>query len=148
MSYRGLKRWKSDTQAHTRTHTHTHTHTSRRQIKITFLDILDYSEHSDTNISIFFRENIASSARKQNVIKAWRIVNFCFLRTQAFFLSKGKDKLIISSQYLAEKTNCVELTVLSKNVPHERTESIGEIQESPRATPFKLLLMFPVFWAW
>ena len=27
-----------------RTHTHTHTHTSGRQLKITFLDILDYSE--------------------------------------------------------------------------------------------------------
>ena len=49
MSYRGFKRWKSDT--YTRTHTHTHTHTSGRQLKITFLDVSDYSEYSDTNIS-------------------------------------------------------------------------------------------------
>ena len=33
---------------------HTHTHISGRQLKITFLDILHYSEYSDTNISIFF----------------------------------------------------------------------------------------------
>ena len=32
-------------------HTSTHTHTSGRQLKITFLDVLDYSEYSDTNIS-------------------------------------------------------------------------------------------------
>ena len=61
MSYRGFKRWKSDT------HTHTCTHTSGRQLKVTFLDVLDYSEYSDTNISkfFFFHENIASSVRKQ-----------------------------------------------------------------------------------
>ena len=29
---------------------HTHTHTSGRQLKITFLDVLDYSEYLDTNI--------------------------------------------------------------------------------------------------
>ena len=36
-----------------RTHTHTrkHAHTSGRQLKITFLDVLDYSEYSDTSIS-------------------------------------------------------------------------------------------------
>ena len=49
-SYRGLKHCNSDTYAHT----HTHTHTSGRQLKITFLDVLDYSEYSDTNISKFF----------------------------------------------------------------------------------------------
>ena len=43
------------THKHSRTHAHTHTHTSGRQLKITFLDVLDYSEYSDTNISnIFF----------------------------------------------------------------------------------------------
>ena len=31
--------------------TYAHTHTSGRQLKITFLDVLDYSEYSDTNIS-------------------------------------------------------------------------------------------------
>ena len=60
MSYRGLKRLKSDTyaQMHTREHTHTraraHTHTSGRQLQITFLDVLHDSEYSDTNISNFF----------------------------------------------------------------------------------------------
>ena len=42
-----------------------HTHTSGRQLKIIFLDVLDHSEYSDTNISIFFHENIASLVRKQ-----------------------------------------------------------------------------------
>ena len=32
---------------------HTHTHTSGRQLKITFLDVLDYSDYSVTNISKF-----------------------------------------------------------------------------------------------
>ena len=32
----------------------THTHTSGRQLKIKFLEVLDYSEYSDTNISNFF----------------------------------------------------------------------------------------------
>ena len=36
---------------HIHTRTRTHTHTSGRQLKITFLDVLDYSEYSDTNIS-------------------------------------------------------------------------------------------------
>ena len=45
MSYRSFKRWKSDT------YSHTQTHASGRQLKITFLDVLDYSECSDTNIS-------------------------------------------------------------------------------------------------
>ena len=50
-------------------HTRTYTHTSGRQLKITFFDILDYSEYSNTNISIFFHENkkffITFSLRKQ-----------------------------------------------------------------------------------
>ena len=37
-----------------RTHMHTRVHTSGRQLKITFLDVLDYSEYSDANISKFF----------------------------------------------------------------------------------------------
>ena len=58
MSYWGLTRWKSDTYAHTCT--------SVRQLKIKFLDALDYSEYSDTDISkFFFYENIASLVRKQ-----------------------------------------------------------------------------------
>ena len=64
MSYRGCKRRKSDTY----TLTHTHTQTSGRQLKITFVDVLDYSEYSDTNNSKKkkkFDENIASSVRNQ-----------------------------------------------------------------------------------
>ena len=49
MSYRGFKRLKSDTYTHK--YTRTHTHTSGHQLKITFLDVLDYSEHSDTKDS-------------------------------------------------------------------------------------------------
>ena len=66
MSYRGLKRWKSDTHGNT----HTHTHTSALQLKITFFDVLDYSEYSDTNISKkkIFHENIAFLVRKQNYV--------------------------------------------------------------------------------
>ena len=43
MSYRDFKRWKSDT--------YTHSHISGRQLKITFLDVSDYSECSDNNNS-------------------------------------------------------------------------------------------------
>ena len=35
-------------------HTRINTHTSGRQLKIKFLDVLDYSEYFDTNISNFF----------------------------------------------------------------------------------------------
>ena len=44
--------WNIENQTHT--HKRTHTHTSGRQLKITFLDVLDYSEYSDTYISKFF----------------------------------------------------------------------------------------------
>ena len=47
MSYQGFKSLKSDTY----THAHTRTHTSGHQLKITFLNVLDYSEYSDTNIA-------------------------------------------------------------------------------------------------
>ena len=47
----GVSNVENRTHTHTRTHAHTHTHTSERQLKITFLDVLDYSEYSDTNIS-------------------------------------------------------------------------------------------------
>ena len=68
----------SNVENRTHTHTHTHTHTSGRQLKIPFLDVLDYSEYSDTNISKknFFTKT-ASSVRKQNSlifqIKQFRI---------------------------------------------------------------------------
>ena len=35
-------------------------------LKITFLDVLDYSEYFDTNISNFFYLNIGSLMRKHN----------------------------------------------------------------------------------
>ena len=87
MSYRGFKRWKSDT------YTRTHTHTSGRQLKITSLDVLDYSEYSDTNISkFFFHENIASSVRKQNYSK---------FELKIFQLLKNfKKPKIFKSQYI------------------------------------------------
>ena len=66
MSYRVLKLWKSDTDAHT--------HKSGRQLKITFLDILEYSEYSETNIlkKKKIHENIASLVRKRNDSKVIR----------------------------------------------------------------------------
>ena len=60
MNYSGLKIRKSST------YTHIHTHTSRRQLKLIFLDTLDRSEYSDTDISISFNENIVFSVKKQN----------------------------------------------------------------------------------
>ena len=51
---------------YTQTHTRTHTHTSGRQLNITLLDVLDYSEYSDTiSKKKIFHENIAFSVRKQ-----------------------------------------------------------------------------------
>ena len=58
ISYRYLKpflsyrRWNIENRTHT--HIRTDTHTSEHQLKISFLDVLDYSEYSDTNISNFF----------------------------------------------------------------------------------------------
>ena len=67
MSYQDLKSWKLDTGAQTRwimriwkvenrtqTHKRARAHTSGQQLKITFLDVLDYSEYFDTNVSKFF----------------------------------------------------------------------------------------------
>ena len=60
-----------------RTHTHTHTHTSGRQLKMKFLDVLDYSEYSDTNTS-----------------------NFCFSRKHSFLSEEAKCKLFTSFEFL------------------------------------------------
>ena len=55
MNYSGLKIRKS----------RTYTHTPGRQLKIIFLDVLDHSEYSNTNISIFLYIKIASLVKKQ-----------------------------------------------------------------------------------
>ena len=56
----------SNVENRTHTHTRAHAHTSGRQLKITFLEVLDYSEYSDTNITkINFCTKTASSVRKQ-----------------------------------------------------------------------------------
>ena len=47
----GVSNVENRTHTHTRTQARTHTHTSGRQLIITFLDVLDYSEYSDTNTS-------------------------------------------------------------------------------------------------
>ena len=52
---------KVESQVHT--YTNTYTHTAGRRLKITFLDVLDYSEYSDTNISNFY-------LTKQSVLSA------------------------------------------------------------------------------
>ena len=89
---------------HTRTHTptHTNTHTSGRQLKIKFLDVLDYSEYSDTNSrNFFFHENIASSVRKQNHLKRKKIwfncsqsgFEFFFWFDDEYISSSGSNRL-------------------------------------------------------
>ena len=80
------------THTHTRitahTHTHTHTHTSWRQLKIKFVGVLDYSEYSDTNMSKKnFRENIASSVRKQKSI-IWGLGSKSTWITRVIFFAK------------------------------------------------------------
>ena len=66
--FQTLKIGHTHTHTHTRAHAHAHTHASGRQLKITFLDVLDYSEYSGTNISkkILFTKT-AFSVRKQNM---------------------------------------------------------------------------------
>ena len=72
MIYRALKRWKSDTQAHT--------DTSGRQIKITYLDVLDYSGYLDTNIwkkkfhEIVFIDIIHEGTLIKNLLDLWYLV--------------------------------------------------------------------------
>ena len=66
MSYRGCKRRKSDTYTHTRARTHTLT--SGRQLKITFLDVLDYSEYSDTRKKNFSRKHSFLSEEAKDLI--------------------------------------------------------------------------------
>ena len=64
MIHSGLKIWKLNIHTHVRT-----------PAKITFLDILDYSEYFDTNISIFFfYENsfFSEKAKEKNVKKTQR----------------------------------------------------------------------------
>ena len=55
---------------------HTFLFTSGRQLKITFLNVLDYFKYSDTNISkkIFFRENsfLSEEAKKQYIFKTYQ----------------------------------------------------------------------------
>ena len=73
MSYQGLKRWKSDTHAHTRARAHTYPDASW---KSNFFDVLDYSEYSDTNIS----------------------KNFFFSRKHSFLSQEAKWKIYKSIQ--------------------------------------------------
>ena len=64
MNYGGLKIRKSSTY----THTNSYTHTSERQLKIIFLDVLDHSEYSDTNISIFFSRKQSFPGEEARII--------------------------------------------------------------------------------
>ena len=54
----------------TRTRTHARTYTLRRQLKITFLDVLYYSELSDTNISIFFSRQHIFVSKEAKLIRS------------------------------------------------------------------------------
>ena len=62
--------------------THTHTHTSGRQLKIIFLEVLDYSEYSDTNIwnkNFSRKHSFLSEESKCFVFQLW-FVSLCLLR--------------------------------------------------------------------
>ena len=78
-------------------HTRAHTHTSGRQLKIKFLDVLDYSESSDTNISNFFFTKTAASVRKQK----WKIHKKikCIDKNSKIHLIRTRN---ISSVYLLD----------------------------------------------
>ena len=71
-------------------HTRTHTHTSGRQLKIKFLDVLDYSEYSDTNISKFFFHKKTFSVTKQ---KQSKLQIDCILVHHYFVLPLTKPTL-------------------------------------------------------
>ena len=51
-------------------HTHTHTHTSGLQLRITFLDVLGYSEYSDTNIRK--KKNSRQHSLPSEEAKTWK----------------------------------------------------------------------------
>ena len=76
---------------HTHVHTHTHTHTSGRQLKITLLDVLDYSDYCDTNISkkCFFTKT-ASSVRNKK-LRFFYTSPFCYLLLKIFNSSSGRS---------------------------------------------------------
>ena len=60
------------------THTRSHTHTSGRHLKITFLDVLDYSKYSETNIS---KKKIFEEAKSLNRLHwrgLWILIKFFF----------------------------------------------------------------------
>ena len=82
---------------HTHGHTHTHTHTSGRQLKITFLDVLDYSEYSDTNISNFFfvtwcawNHDLRSTASSATSTSA----EYCLRSRERYYIKKWWEVII------------------------------------------------------
>ena len=66
ISYRGLKRSKSNTHAQ-----RIHAHTSGRQLKITFLIVLDYS---DTDISTFFSRKHSFLSEEAKYFKGYKLI--------------------------------------------------------------------------
>ena len=91
-----------------RARAHTHTHISERQLKIIFLDVLDYSEYSDANIMTFFHENIASSMMKQKnwKIKFWKKKFIKKIGKQNFIKKIGKgnfEKKKLENEMLKKK---------------------------------------------
>ena len=80
-----------------RTHTHTHTHTSGRQLKITFLVVLDYSEYSDTLSRFFFLNLDFFFLRKQlpqwgSKIKKWSVSGITLLYPYVFWLTENESE--------------------------------------------------------
>ena len=84
---------------HIHTHARTHTHTSGRQLKITFLDVLDYSEYSDTNISknkISRKHSFLSEEAKRMVNQDSHIASSPI--PQSFFFVEVRCLIFVSSQ--------------------------------------------------
>ena len=108
MSYRGLKHWKSNT----------HTHTFGRELKITFLDVLDYSEYSDTNISNFFsRKQLAQWGSKKHMnqdshIASSLISQSCsFEEVRCYILASSQRKLLGYIKFLKFDVTKKKLTI-------------------------------------
>ena len=110
--------WKLESWAHIQTRTHT-----RTQLKIIFLDVLDYSEYSDTNISYFFHKNVASSVRKQNtqfsLLPHWRLFD-----QRAFKRHHENGLLLVKLYYPIYFTQETSVTVIHFLIFSDETNQI------------------------
>ena len=83
----------------------THTHTSGRQLKIPFLDILNFSEYSDTNISIFF------CSRKHSFLSEEGKVRSQLNESPRGYAFKNISFFVISSQLIFKHYSSFSLQI-------------------------------------